>query len=130
MTANEIQKLADLGLTGEQMAFVARMMEQMRSGDTQRKEKDRLRKKLYPPARAWAKLRSEVFIRDQFRCVYCGAHGPSIKLVCDHVIPVSKGGPNEVSNLVACCLSCNSSKSNRSLHVWNRRRKFNTNNDA
>ena len=31
----------------------------------------------------------------------------------DHKVPQSSGGTHDVSNLVLCCLSCNSQKSNR-----------------
>ena len=48
-------------------------------------------------------------------CAYCGAAG---KLSADHLIPTSKGGPDEGSNLVRACRSCNSSKSNTDLWVW------------
>lgn len=45
-------------------------------------------------------------------CSYCGAPGPSH---IDHIVPVSKGGPNTPDNLTAACVSCNSSKHDRSL---------------
>jgi 5-methylcytosine-specific restriction endonuclease McrA len=41
------------------------------------------------------------------RCAYCGAAAP---LTVDHITPKSRGGPNSKSNLVWCCLSCNSRK--------------------
>jgi len=43
-------------------------------------------------------------------CYYCGKKA---KLTLDHVIPLSKGGLHELSNLVAACSPCNSSKGNR-----------------
>lgn len=49
-------------------------------------------------------------------CLYCGEFGK--KLVMDHWIPVSKGGPTEVGNLVPCCSSCNSSKHDKSPSDW------------
>lgn len=39
-------------------------------------------------------------------CVYCGGPAPTV----DHIVPVSKGGTSEWSNLAAACKSCNSSK--------------------
>jgi 5-methylcytosine-specific restriction endonuclease McrA len=42
-------------------------------------------------------------------CVYCGKPGNSI----DHVMPLSKGGKHEISNLVIACLPCNIRKSNK-----------------
>jgi 5-methylcytosine-specific restriction endonuclease McrA len=41
------------------------------------------------------------------RCAYCGKHDPFTK---DHVIPKSRGGSDDKSNLVWCCHSCNSKK--------------------
>lgn len=31
----------------------------------------------------------------------------------DHILPASRGGTNELSNLVVCCRTCNISKGNR-----------------
>lgn len=42
------------------------------------------------------------------RCVYCGLSG--VKLTIDHVEPLARGGRHIVSNLVAACQTCNSSK--------------------
>jgi len=44
------------------------------------------------------------------RCFCCGKIKP---LEADHVIPVSKGGTNWISNIQPLCHSCNTSKGNR-----------------
>lgn len=53
-----------------------------------------------------------VFLRDKFRCKYCGFDGREflswMQLSIDHVLPRSSGGSDEDENLVACCRSCNS----------------------
>lgn len=36
----------------------------------------------------------------------------------DHVIPLSRGGTHDVSNLVCACSSCNSSRSARTTEEW------------
>lgn len=41
------------------------------------------------------------------RCVYCNLELP---LTADHMIPLSKGGDNKISNIVPSCRSCNSRK--------------------
>jgi hypothetical protein len=52
-----------------------------------------------------------VLERDQFRCVYCGATADDAKLAVDHVIPVARGGSDDMSNLVTACFDCNIGKS-------------------
>ena len=61
-------------------------------------------------------LRFQVFERDAFRCRYCGK-GPTdgVDIEIDHVQPVSKGGQDEIANLVTACWKCNNGKSNRLL---------------
>ena len=61
------------------------------------------------------KLRFTVLQRDKFRCVYCGAEPEEKELQVDHVKPVSKGGNNELFNLVTSCRSCNIGKFTREL---------------
>ena len=45
-------------------------------------------------------------------CVFCGSDK---SLTFDHV---DNNGPTNVSNLVVCCLSCNSSKGNKNVVEW------------
>lgn len=64
------------------------------------------------------KLRFDVFKRDSFKCVYCGAvPGPDVLLEVDHVQPVAEGGENEIDNLVTACLTCNRGKGAEPLSV-------------
>lgn len=58
------------------------------------------------------KLRFDVFKRDGFQCVYCGKTPPEITLEIDHIEPVSKGGDNDINNLVSSCFDCNRGKRN------------------
>lgn len=39
----------------------------------------------------------------------------------DHIIPVSRGGTNELNNLICACWECNTSKNNHSPEVWQNR---------
>lgn len=48
-----------------------------------------------------------VFLRDRFRCQYCGERRP---LTIDHVHPRSRGGRDCWENVVACCDPCNARK--------------------
>jgi 5-methylcytosine-specific restriction endonuclease McrA len=56
----------------------------------------------------WAIVRLAVFERDDYTCRYCGVSG--VKLECDHIMPISRGGSNDRSNLVTACQSCNRKK--------------------
>ena len=57
-------------------------------------------------------LRYSIMKRDNFRCVLCGATSEDgAKLHVDHIIPVSKGGKTEISNLRTLCSTCNLGKS-------------------
>jgi hypothetical protein len=57
------------------------------------------------------KLRFNVFKRDLFTCQYCGSTPPGAVLEVDHMHPVSKGGSNDIDNLITACFSCNRGKS-------------------
>lgn len=61
------------------------------------------------------KIRFEVFKRDSFTCQYCGQSAPQVILEVDHIIPVSKGGDNDLTNLITSCRDCNRGKSNIEL---------------
>lgn len=61
------------------------------------------------------KLRFEVFKRDSFTCQYCGKSAPDVILEVDHINPVSKGGTNDLLNLITSCRDCNRGKSDREL---------------
>lgn len=61
------------------------------------------------------KIRFEVFKRDKFTCQYCGKTAPDVVLEIDHIKPVSKGGSNEILNLVTACMECNRGKTNIEL---------------
>ncbi len=48
--------------------------------------------------------RLRVLERDGYTCQYCQRPARTV----DHLVPVARGGGNEVDNLVACCSECNS----------------------
>lgn len=58
-------------------------------------------------------LRHEVFVKDNYKCVECGATKEDTRLHVDHILPVSQGGSDELSNLQTLCEACNLTKSNR-----------------
>lgn len=54
--------------------------------------------------------KKNVFIRDGFKCQYCGSTN---ELTIDHITPASRGGKNTFENCVAACKPCNNKKNNR-----------------
>lgn len=52
-----------------------------------------------------------VFARDNYRCQYCGVQ--MAKPTIDHVVPRSRNGENEWTNVVTACSSCNNKKGSR-----------------
>lgn len=60
-----------------------------------------------------ATLRHEVFKRDDYRCLECGATNINSTLEVDHIIPVAQDGTDEFNNLQTLCIACNRAKSNR-----------------
>lgn len=57
--------------------------------------------------------RTNVFIRDEYRCGYCNKKLTSKEATIDHVIPVSRGGKNTWDNTITSCFDCNNLKNNR-----------------
>lgn len=64
----------------------------------------------------WTKLRRSIFQRDNFTCGYCGYIGGELE--CDHVLPISRGGGHETTNLQTACKPCNRSKRDKTLAEW------------
>src|SRR5437762_2572596 len=57
-----------------------------------------------------------LFARDRYRCQYCGRLQIELKpresLTRDHLIPLSRGGANDWTNVVTACSPCNTRKAN------------------
>lgn len=54
--------------------------------------------------------RLAIFRRDRFRCALCAdspATSPTCELHIDHILPLSRGGGNEIDNLRTLCSGCN-----------------------
>lgn len=74
--------------------------------------------------RRWVKLkrrptavkfsRSNLYLRDEYRCQYCHSSYPEKELTLDHVIPVARGGKKSWENIVTACLRCNQVKGHKS----------------
>lgn len=64
--------------------------------------------------------RRNVYLRDGYRCQYCGETFAAKDLTFDHVFPRSLGGSLSWENTVTCCKKCNSKKGNLTLNQLKR----------
>jgi 5-methylcytosine-specific restriction endonuclease McrA len=76
---------------------------------------------------------AEVRRRAGFACEFCGVSeiDSSGELTIDHFQPASKGGGDDIDNLIYCCARCNAYKqaywpeSSSALPLWNPREQLN-----
>lgn len=61
------------------------------------------------------------FAEFDHHCAYCGAAGD---LHIEHVVPISKGGPHAIGNIIPACKDCNFSKRDHEAESWYRRQPF------
>lgn len=60
---------------------------------------------------AWDRTRQRILKRDAGVCGYCGREATTV----DHIIAKVSGGTDDDSNLISCCVTCNSRKGARAL---------------
>lgn len=60
----------------------------------------------------WTNLKAQY----NWTCPDCLKKEPEIKLTIDHIVPVSKGGSNNIENIQPLCGSCNSKKGTKIIH--------------
>jgi 5-methylcytosine-specific restriction endonuclease McrA len=59
----------------------------------------------------WVALKAQY----NYTCLRCGRREPEITLTRDHVIPLTRGGSDWISNIQPLCHQCNSSKNAKSI---------------
>jgi len=59
--------------------------------------------------------KSNVYLRDMYKCQYCNTPVTRSAATMDHVQPVSKGGKTNFENIVTACGPCNTRKGNKLL---------------
>jgi len=79
----------------------------------------------------WASLSFKCRQRDGWRCKKCGRKPESRRDIhADHIIPITKGGRNKLSNLQSLCVDCHKKKHphmqvNKSINKnWSTKRKY------
>lgn len=75
-----------------------------------------LRLKRFVNHRRFARVkfcRENVYRRDDYTCQYCGERFQAKELTLDHVVPASKRGRKDWTNMVTACRKCNHRKANR-----------------
>ena len=58
-------------------------------------------------------IRHQVAAKYKFKCKYCGRSTRHVKCHVDHIIPLSRGGTNDIDNLCLACRDCNLRKYNK-----------------
>lgn len=70
--------------------------------------------------KGWYKVRAKALKRDGYTCQYCGDKATT----ADHIVPRSKGGPNTMANLVACCSRCNEIAGGREFADFQAKKRY------
>lgn len=55
-------------------------------------------------------VQQQIWVRDQFLCMFCGGEMGKVQLTVDHFVPLELGGENVDSNLISACRRCNKQK--------------------
>lgn len=115
--AATVKAMADAGCSATQIAAVVAAHEaETERKVTEKRAADKVLRDKRPPEREWRRLVSIVCERDSYTCTYCGTlEGP---FTADHVIPIARGGSNELDNLACSCRPCNWSKCDRLISEW------------
>lgn len=65
--------------------------------------------------KGWAATSARILARDAYVCWLCHKYIPEGERSIDHVIPRSKGGGHEDSNLASAHMRCNASRKDKTV---------------
>ncbi|HCS17676.1 MAG TPA: HNH endonuclease [Erythrobacter sp.] len=66
--------------------------------------------------RKWMAIREQALLKTQYRCAECLRNDKlSIARQVDHIIPLHKGGTDDLDNLEGLCLTCHERKTARDM---------------
>ncbi len=66
----------------------------------------------YSDSSRWNKIRQQIFLRDNFCCIWCGTNQ---NLTVDHIKELSMGGTNQLDNLRTLCKDCHEKRHNKKI---------------
>ncbi len=78
-----------------------------------RRYKEKLNK-----GKSYAAWERKLRAKKTFVCYWCNEKKPIRLLNIDHIVPISKGGVDGMSNVVPSCVRCNYAKHNKNLKPW------------
>ncbi len=76
------------------------------------KKKPQTKHPMFRNRRLNEKVRITTLQRDHFCCRSCLEPYSELKLECDHIIPLSKGGEDSIHNTQTLCIPCHRLKTN------------------
>jgi len=68
--------------------------------------------------------RKNIYFRDGYKCYICGREFEEDDLSIDHIVPASRGGKREWTNLITCCKKHNKDKEDKLLSELGWKPKF------
>lgn len=63
-------------------------------------------------------IKQAIHRKQNKRCAYCGRHCNIKYMTADHIVPLSKGGTDNIDNLQCTCSSCNNLKGDMLPHEF------------
>ena len=111
--AGQLVSLTVPNLTLQQKAHIRMLCEQRLQSFVQKRGLSLWDYRLFDTDPISDSLRYQVLKASGGRCALCGATKNERPLDVDHIIPRSRGGKNELTNLQVLCSKCNRSKGNQ-----------------